>query len=254
MPEDREKGQQINYCQWYKCLCCQHLPFLWLTFVQRLPGRYKQVKFMAKDIEGIIFDLDGTLWDSTQAVADAWQNAISQLPYVTRSITREDVQGITGMPYNAIYDKLFPDLDEQQREELMALCAEQELKNLRAEGGILYDGLTETLHYLQERYKLFIVSNCQVGYIDIFLEVHQMHPFFIDHGCYGDNHLPKGENIKGIMLRNNLGSAVYVGDTKGDYDASQHAKVPFIFAKYGFGEVTADVPELHTFSDLKHLF
>ncbi|WP_161890546.1 HAD family hydrolase [Pontibacter russatus] len=209
---------------------------------------------MNQQTDGIIFDLDGTLWDSTQAVADAWQTSISKLDYIDRTVTQEDVRAITGMPYNAIYDKLFPNLNENQRQELMGLCAEEELRHLKAEGGILYEGLEETLTYLQQKHQLFIVSNCQVGYIDIFLEYHNMQRFFTDHGCFGDFHKPKGENIKDIIRRNNLKSAVYVGDTKGDYEASQLAGVPFVYARYGFGEVAADVPHIDQFADLRKLF
>jgi len=209
---------------------------------------------MNQQTDGIIFDLDGTLWDSTQAVADAWQASISKLDYIDRTVTQEDVRAITGMPYNAIYDKLFPNLNENQRQELMGLCAEEELRHLKAEGGILYEGLEETLTYLQQKHQLFIVSNCQVGYIDIFLEYHNMQRFFTDHGCFGDFHKPKGENIKDIIQRNNLQAAVYVGDTKGDYEASQQAGVPFVYARYGFGEVAADVPHIDQFADLRKLF
>lgn len=209
---------------------------------------------MNQNTDGIIFDLDGTLWDSTQAVADAWQASMGKLDYVDRTVTREDVQGIAGMPYDAIYDKLFPNLDKKQRQELMELCAEEELRHLKAEGGNLYEGLEETLAYLQSKYKLFIVSNCQVGYINIFLEYHNMQRFFTDHACFGDKNRPKGENIKDIMQRNDLKSAVYVGDTKGDYEASQVAGVPFVYAKYGFGEVEADVPGIDQFADLRKLF
>ena len=209
---------------------------------------------MNQQTDGIIFDLDGTLWDSTQAVADAWQASISKLDYIDRTVTQEDVRAITGMPYNAIYDKLFPNLNENQRQELMGLCAEEELRHLKAEGGILYEGLEETLTYLQQKHQLFIVSNCQVGYIDIFLEYHNMQRFFTDHGCFGDFHKPKGENIKDIIQRNNLQAAVYVGDTKGDYEASQQAGVPFVYARYGFGEVAADVPYIDQLADLRKLF
>ena len=213
------------------------------------------IKHMNQKTDGLIFDLDGTLWDSTQAVADAWQASISKLDYVDRTVTQEDVRAIAGMPYDAIYDKLFPSLDKSQRQELMDLCAEEELRHLKAEGGYLYDGLEETLSYLQDKkYKLFIVSNCQVGYIDIFLEYHNMQRFFTDHGCFGDFHKPKGENIKDIIQRNNLQAAVYVGDTKGDYEASRQAGVPFIYARYGFGEVATDVPSIDQLADLRKLF
>jgi phosphoglycolate phosphatase len=38
------------------------------------------------------------------------------------------------------------------------------------------------------------------------------------------------------MQRNKLKEAVYVGDTQGDYDATVAAGIPFIYARYGFGQ------------------
>ena len=119
--------------------------------------------------DSIIFDLDGTLWDSTNNVALAWQAAIEQVDYVNEAMTRERVRSITGMAYNVIFDTLFPDLDAEKRTELMALCAKSELEILHTKGGELYPALDETLAYLAKTYRLFIVSNCQTGYIEVFL-------------------------------------------------------------------------------------
>ncbi|PRY03995.1 phosphoglycolate phosphatase [Pontibacter ummariensis] len=205
--------------------------------------------------DGLIFDLDGTLWDSTQTVADAWQAAIEDLPYVDRTVTKEDVAGIAGMPYDAIYEKLFPKLNKEQRQELMERCAKEELEYLHKKGGQLYEGLEETLTYLQNKgYKLFIVSNCQRGYIEGFLEFHGLQRYFDDHLCFGDDHKPKGKNIRAIIERNGLKQAVYIGDTKGDYDASQVGEVPFVFARYGFGTVEAEVKTIDQLADLKKFF
>ena len=72
--------------------------------------------------DSIIFDLDGTLWDSTANVALAWQAALNQVDYVDDVMTQEKVRSITGMAYTAIFDKLFPYLDLEKRSELMAIC------------------------------------------------------------------------------------------------------------------------------------
>lgn len=208
---------------------------------------------MLKNIDSIIFDLDGTLWDSTATVAKAWQGAIEQVNYVKGTVTQADVQSITGMPYNAIFRKLFPYLKAEQLRELQALCAKDELKYMQEFGGTLYDGLEETLQYLQEKYKLYIVSNCQRGYIEAFLEHHNMHSYFLDHECYGSRDLPKAENIKEIIRRNNLQSPVYVGDTSGDYEASQKSNVPFIFASYGFGFVQKPAISISRITELQEL-
>jgi phosphoglycolate phosphatase len=187
--------------------------------------------------DSIIFDLDGTLWDSTANVALAWQNAIAKVDYLNEEMTVERVRSITGMTYDSIFDKLFPTLTIDQRKEVQSLCAISELEILHTKGGELYPQLEETLKYLGTKYKLYIVSNCQNGYIEVFLDLNNMHPYFLAHQCFGTKGNPKADNIKDIVNDHELKAAVYVGDTMGDYNAATQAGVPFIFASYGFGVV-----------------
>jgi phosphoglycolate phosphatase len=201
--------------------------------------------------DSIIFDLDGTLWDSTANVARAWQEALSQVDYVDEIMTKEKVRSITGMAYNVIFERLFPYLDDQKRTELMGLCARSELDFLHKNGGDLYPELEATLAYLANNYRLFIVSNCQSGYIEVFLQLSGTAGFFSGHQCYGTKGNPKAENIKDIVNDHRLQAPVYVGDTQGDYDSATKAGVPFIFADYGFGQVeSGQVATISTFSDL----
>ncbi|MCR8561691.1 HAD family hydrolase [Mucilaginibacter sp. BJC16-A38] len=201
--------------------------------------------------DSIIFDLDGTLWDSTNNVALAWQAALKEVDYIDELMTQERVRSITGMTYDSIFDKLFPDLDAAQRAEVQALCGKHELEILHTRGGELYPGLDETLAYLSKNYKLFIVSNCQSGYIEVFFKISQMEHCFMGHQCYGTKGNPKAENIKDIVNDHNLQAPVYVGDTMGDYDSATKAGVPFIFADYGFGKVDED--QVATISGLDEL-
>jgi phosphoglycolate phosphatase len=201
--------------------------------------------------DSIIFDLDGTLWDSTGNVALAWQDAIEQVDYVDEVMTQEKVRSITGLAYNVIFDRLFPYLDTEKRTELMEICAKSELEILHNKGGELYPALDETLSYLAAKYKLFIVSNCQTGYIEVFLKLSQLGHYFMGHQCYGTKGNPKSENIKDIVNDYHLAVPVYIGDTIGDYDAAAKAGVPFIFADYGFGKVEkGHIATISTFGEL----
>ncbi len=58
-----------------------------------------------------------------------------------------------------------------------------------------------------------------------------------DHLCPGITGQAKAENIMALVKKHHLSSPVYVGDTKGDFEACQKAGVPFIFASYGYGTV-----------------
>lgn len=187
--------------------------------------------------DSIIFDLDGTLWDSTEGVAAAWQSANEEYGHVKNDITPATIGGIAGMAYDAIYDHLFPELSVEQREEFKAKCAKKELEVLNSRGGILYPGLIEALTRLSAKYQLFIVSNCQSGYIEAFLDFYKLHDYFVGHQCYGTKSRPKADNIRDVVVDHGLKFPVYVGDTQGDYESSKKAGVPFIFVSYGFGEV-----------------
>jgi phosphoglycolate phosphatase len=201
--------------------------------------------------DSIIFDLDGTLWDSTANVAKAWQKAKEEVDYVTDNFTQETIRSITGMTYKAIFEKLVPYLDEQKHNEFKALCARYELEILNNEGGELYPELEATLKYLSAKYKLYIVSNCQSGYIETFFKISGLENYFGGHQCYGTKNQPKAENILDIIKDHNLTAPVYIGDTMGDYSAATKAGVPFIFAAYGFGEVNED--QIATIQQFKEL-
>jgi phosphoglycolate phosphatase len=201
--------------------------------------------------DSIIFDLDGTLWDSTGVVAEAWQAAKEEVDFVKEDITADMVKGITGMTYKAIFEKLFPYLDEERREEYKAIAAKKELETLYTKGGEPYPQLEETLAHLSAKYKLYIVSNCQSGYIEVFFKTSGLEKYFLGHQCYGTKNMPKADNIKDIVNDHQLTAPVYVGDTMGDYNAAKQAGVPFIFAAYGFGKVEEDqVATIAQVSDL----
>ena len=204
--------------------------------------------------DSIIFDLDGTLWDSTGVVAEAWQAAKEQVDFIKEDVTADMVKGITGMTYKAIFEKLFPYLTDEKREEYKAIAAKYELEILHTKGGQLYPQLEETLKYLSAKYKLYIVSNCQSGYIEVFFKTSGLEKYFLGHQCYGTKNMPKADNIKDIVKDHDLKAPVYVGDTMGDYNAAVGAGVPFIFAAYGFGKVDEDqVATLDKVSDLAQL-
>ena len=201
--------------------------------------------------DSIIFDLDGTLWDSTANVAEGWQEAKNEVDYIREDITPAHVASIVGMTYDSIFEKLFPYLTTEQRNDFKKIAALKEIETLDRKGGHFYLELKETLQYLAANYKLFIVSNCQNGYIETFLKMDGMAGLFIGHQCYGTKTQPKSENIVDVVNDYDLKAPIYVGDTMGDYEASKKAKVPFIFAAYGFGVVEQD--QIATIKDFKTL-
>ena len=203
--------------------------------------------------QGIIFDMDGTLWDSAENVAKSWNEAIRKDGSVKRELTTADIKGVMGKTMDVIAQTLFPELDEAARGELLEACCQVENDYLREHGGVLYAGVQDTFEKLRKNYHLYIVSNCQKGYIEAFLDHYGLWDYIEDMECFGNNHLQKGENIRLVAERNRLDAAVYVGDIQGDYDASVQAGAGFVHAAYGFGTIDADVPEISAFTELTEI-
>ncbi|MCR5357500.1 MAG: HAD family hydrolase [Lachnospiraceae bacterium] len=187
--------------------------------------------------DGIIFDVDGTLWDSTPVVEKAWNQALIDEGFGNISVTDDRLKGLFGLPMPEIIDAIMPGVPLKQQEAFAPKCYKYEHAYLEKEPGRLYPGILDTIRELAKGHDIFIVSNCQAGYIELFIEKTGIGDVIKDHVCLGDNDLLKADNIKLIVNKYNLKNPVYVGDIQGDANASREAGVAFIHAAYGFGKV-----------------
>lgn len=190
--------------------------------------------------DGVIFDLDGTLWDSCRAVAESWGETLRGLDPAAVCPGPDEVRGIMGMTAPQIARALFSRYGEDA-EKVCLMCIHGENEYIAARGGELYPGLEKTLAALSARVHLFIVSNCLDGYIQCFLQSSGLGGYFRDYECEGSTGLSKAENIQLLCRRHGLRRPVYVGDTRSDEDSARKAGCAFVHAAYGFG--TADAPD-----------
>lgn len=204
--------------------------------------------------KGIIFDMDGTLWDSAANVAISWNIAMDKVGFERDPLTKEDLYRVMGLTMDKIADILFEGADETLRTELLRVSCVEENLYLEEHGGELYPNLRTTMEQLKEAgYHLYIVSNCQAGYIEAFLDFYKFRDLFDDIECYGNNDKPKADNIALVVERNGLDASVYVGDIQGDYDSSVKAGIKFIHAAYGFGAIDAQVPKIKELKELPEI-
>ncbi len=205
-------------------------------------------------MDSIIFDLDGTLWDSTEIVANAWTEYLNNTEHMDITITVKKLKALFGRPMPQIAEKVFTGRSREEQLRLLDNCCQAEHRALLKHCAPLYENLEEALQTLSRKYQLYIVSNCQAGYIEVFLEASGLGRYFTGHLCHGDTGADKPETLSILIRRQGLKAPVYVGDTMGDFLSCQKAGVPFVFASYGFGEVPAPDYRIERPMDLVRLF
>lgn len=204
--------------------------------------------------ESLIFDIDGTLWDSRALVAEGYNRQLRAEGLEALCITAEDLRPLFGKVMTDIADALLGSIPMPERYALMERCMATENAYLRENPcHIGYPGVRETMEALSRRYRLFIVSNSQCGYPELCMEKLGIGNLIAGHLCFGDTGTEKGETIRTLMTRHHIRSAAYVGDTQGDCEAAQSAGIPFLWAAYGFGTPARYDGKIEQFSDLLNL-
>ncbi|MBR2809321.1 MAG: HAD-IA family hydrolase [Erysipelotrichaceae bacterium] len=182
--------------------------------------------------KGIIFDLDGTLWDCEQATLDTFNEICEKhgLP----AITRETVKASMGITREESIELFFPGIEDGEKyldeaESLLAI-------RLHEGSATIYPGLKETIEELVKEYGLYIVSNSDdFNYIGAFVDCYGFKDHIIDYFPASAMGISKSDAIRKMVDKYELDKAIYVGDTIRDYQAASKAGVRFIFAGYGFG-------------------
>ncbi|MCX6125102.1 MAG: HAD hydrolase-like protein [Proteobacteria bacterium] len=207
---------------------------------------------MTNMIDAVIFDLDGVLWDTCSACAVAWNNVIKRNEIPFRDIKYDDVRAVTGLPHEQCIRKVFEGLPENHIQTLIAETQTEDNVMVEKLGGALYAGVPKGLQSLAKIFPLFIVSNCQSGYIETFLRVNSFESYFKDFECWGNTGNSKGANLRSVVERNKLHRPIFIGDTQGDQKAAFECDVPFWFVSYGFGSCSTFARTFQSFKELTH--
>jgi len=204
--------------------------------------------------ESLIFDIDGTLWDSRALVAEGYNIQLKAEGLDHLCVTAEDLKPLFGKVMTEIADAILASIPENDRYALMERCMATENRYLEENPcRIGYPGIRETVAELAKQYRLFIVSNSQQGYPELCMEKLGLTEYIEGHLCFGDTGTSKGKTIRTLMEKYNIGACAYVGDTQGDYEATLEAEVPFIWCTYGFGVPAGYSAKVDSFAQLLKL-
>jgi phosphoglycolate phosphatase len=203
--------------------------------------------------DGIIFDMDGTLWDGTDAYAMGF-NDFFKANNIDRSISKYNLYKHMGIEENQFLDIILPEYLPEERKKVYKDITALQYERIEMNGGLLYEGVKDGLARLALKYKLFIVSNCPKLMIEHFMASTGISNSIIDSMAYGMNYKAKHENIKYLINKYNLQSPIYIGDTDLDRKQCEMINIPFGFVSYGFGVSSKYALKFDSFMQLENYF
>ena len=202
-------------------------------------------------MKALIFDIDGTLWDSRAIVASGYNDYLRSIGRADLQVDAEYLKTLFGKTMTEIADIMLSSIEVPRRYEVMVGCMDREDEFLHENPcDIAFPGVLELLPELKKEYRLFIVSNAQCGYPELMMDKLGIRHHFEGWMCFGDSGLPKGDTIRILMERHGIEDAVYIGDTQGDLEASRRAGIPFLFCTFGFGTPEAYDASIDSFDQL----
>lgn len=207
------------------------------------------------NVESLIFDIDGTLWDSRALIAQGYNQQLAKEGREDLFITAETFRTLFGKVMTEIADIIFQSIPTPQRYALMQRCMDSGDALLQEDPcHIGFPGVKETLEALAKDHRIFIVSNSQSGYPELCMEKMGLTDLISGTLCFGDTGTEKGQTILTLMKKHNITSCAYIGDTQGDYEATQVAGIPFVWAAYGFGSPEGYAAKADAFPQLLSIF
>jgi phosphoglycolate phosphatase len=205
-------------------------------------------------------DIDGTIFSSERIIYPVYKQSI-ELFCRERNTTLETpgperIMLEIGKPVKKIFENLFPQLTEADRDFLSDCVLRQLCENIAAGGGDYYPAVTETVEAIVERGgKILIASNGRRPYIEAILTYCKIIKY-VENPTYID-----GQKIrsKSDILRHYVSRAIkphsilMVGDRLSDLEAAQAIGCDFAWCAYGHavpGEIKTWTIRLEKFSDL----
>ena len=188
------------------------------------------------DSELIIFDLDGTLIDSSDDIAWAANMTLVYMGY--NEMDLDAIKEGIGWGVKTLLQKLMPQEGPERIDEARVKFLEYYWDHLTV-NTILYPGVRETIDYFKDHdKKMAIVTNKPIKFTEKILNELALKDFFLM-VLGGDslvNRKPDPEPVEKVIstLGVTKGKTVFVGDSKVDGETGKRAGIFTIGVEYGF--------------------
>jgi len=188
----------------------------------------------------IIFDMDGTLYQTNLILEPALEATFEQLRkngQWTGTTPIEKYRQIMGVPLSVVWETLCPEHSVEIRQESNRLFQLALIEQISSCNGALYDEVENTLEKLSKHYPLFIASNGQTEYLQAIADTYQLTKWI--KGIYSIDLIASGnksELVTTVLKENNINHGFVVGDRSSDIQAALDNDLISIGVRFDFSQ------------------
>ncbi len=195
---------------------------------------------MLKYFDSIIFDLDGTLFQTDKLVIPAFNNTFKKLQSdgyrIDKIPNNQEILSVIGLTLDEIWEKLLNNLKKDIHYKASEYLLMYEIEGIREGYGNLYSGVIETLIKLKNNdYKLYVASNGLKNYVYEVTKSFNINHLFDDiYSAEDFNTNSKSKLVRKIITIHNINKGVIVGDRLSDVEAGKNNNLYVIGCDFGF--------------------
>lgn len=188
-----------------------------------------------KNFDLIVFDLDGTLFDTKQTILDALVGFVKYKGL--RTLTDEEANKFFGPPAARSFKEYYPQINDEDRVELL-----HEYRKFYIENTLLkakpYDGTEDMLKELKKRdYKMAIATYKLMRCVNPLVEHYGFDKYFDSiKGSVSEMGSTKTQIMQEAISEckvSNYDRVCMVGDTEHDFGGARNLNISFIGMNYG---------------------
>jgi phosphoglycolate phosphatase-like HAD superfamily hydrolase len=192
-------------------------------------------------LQSIIFDMDGTLFQTNKilelSLDDAFNNLRSKDQW-NGPTPIEKYREIMGVPLPKVWEALLPDHSVETREQTDAYFLERLIENIKNGKGALYPNVEEVFSFLKENnYSIYIASNGLTDYLEVIVSYYNLDAWVKEtFSIQQIQSLNKADLVKKIIDKYNITNAAVVGDRLSDIKAAKDNGLVSIGCNFDFSQ------------------
>lgn len=201
-------------------------------------------------IKSVIFDMDGTLFQTDKILQLALDDTFEHL----RAINKWDAESpidtfreIMGAPLPKVWQTLLPAHSEEDRQYTDQYFLEKLLVNIREGNGALYPNVPEVFRYLTSKgHSIYIASNGLTAYLNEIIRYYELDQWVTEtFSIQQIDTLDKSDLVGKIVKKYSITDGIVVGDRLSDIKAAKQNGLLSVGCNFDFAQedelVQADV-------------